>query len=380
MPRKSFISFLLLSGLLVLSGCENDAAKAPQPEALKVVLAEVSQTTIKDQTTFNATLAAKETVEVRAKISGYLTDRLFDEGSQVKEGDILYKLDDRDLKANYDTAKARTASAEATWKNDELTKSRYIPLAAKGAISVQDRDAAIAKAAESLAAFNAAKAQEERAAVNLGYATITAPISGYINRSNVDVGGYVQAGSVLLTTMYRTDPIRAEFSITDREFAQFKKVMMERGGDPRSVVFHLSLNDEQLAYKYPGVMEMADPVLDSKTNTMGVRVEFPNPEHILRPGLFANITGELGPREALIVPEVAVIDRSGGKAVYTVDEKNTLVAVPVEIGKLYGENRVILKGLSAGQKVVVEGLVVAQPGMRVEVVTKEAAPSGSAPK
>jgi membrane fusion protein (multidrug efflux system) len=283
---------------------------------------------------------------------------------------VLYRLDDRDLKAALDSAKAEASSAETTWKNDEVTKTRYLSLTQSGAISKQDRDRVVTKAAESLAAFNSAKAQEEKAAINLGYATITAPITGYISRSSVDVGGYVEAGGTLLTTIYRIDPIRAEFSLTDGELARIRQAMIKLGGAKQTIHLRLTLGDERVPYPYEGTMDMVDPVVDSKTNTIGVRVEFPNPDGMLRPGLYVNVVASLGDREALTVPEVAIVERGGNKTVFMVDANNTLVSVPVVVGKLNGDMRVIEKGLSAGQKVVVEGLVAAQPGMKVEIVDK----------
>ena len=334
-----------------------------------MVVEKVTTTLVPVASTFNATLAAKETVEVRSRISGYITERLFTEGAPVKSGDILYKLDDRDLTATLGTAKANTLKAKTTWENDETTAKRFIPLAEKGAVSVQDRDDAVTKAAESLARYEAAKAQEERAAVDLSYATIASPITGFSTRSLVDVGGYVQNGSVLLTTIYRTDPIRAEFSITDREFAQIRSIVKEHGGDPRGASFRLEMGDQHTPYPHTGVLEMTDPVVDSKTNTIGVRAEFPNPEQLLRPGLFVNVIASLGERERLTVPDMAVFDQGSGKAVYVVDEKNSLVLTPVETGALVGEARIITKGLSAGQQVVTQGLVTARPGMTVAVVS-----------
>jgi len=366
----------------VLSACGSDEKNSVQPEALKVRLAAVSATTVEESSVFGATLAAKETVEVRAKISGYLREQLFTEGALLQEGALLYKLDDRTLAATLATAKAQSTKAEVTWKNAEVTKNRYIPLAATGAVSVQDRDDRVAKADEAQAAYISAKAEEERAAVDLSYASITAPITGYINRSAVDVGAYVSAGSTLLTTMYRMDPIRAEFSITDREFTLFNKFIKETGSNPNALRCLLTLGDDRAPYPHEGVIEMADPVVDRKTNTMGIRAIFPNPDNALRPGMYVNVTSVLGKREVLTVPEAAVVDRSGGKVVFTVDASNLLVAVPVETGAVRDGRRIIMKGLSPGQSVVVEGLVQAQPGMRVEVVgtaAQPASPSG-APK
>ncbi|MDR1038933.1 MAG: efflux RND transporter periplasmic adaptor subunit [Deltaproteobacteria bacterium] len=345
-------------------------------KALRVRLAEAKAVSVEETASFDATLAARETVEVRARVQGYLTERLFAEGALVTKGTILYKLDDRDLKAACETAKADTVKAESTWKNLSAIRDRYIALAAKGAMNIQDRDTAVANAEEALAALNAARAQEEKASISLGYATITAPVTGFVNRSAVEAGALVQESNTLLTTMFRTDLVRAEFSITDREFVRFSTLIRERGGDPKKLVFRLALGDERVPYEHDGVLEMADPVVDSKTNTMGVRVDFPNPDNMLRPGMFAAVTGVLGEREVVTVPEAAVLDRGGGKAVFTVDGDGILVAVPVEIGGLHGEDRIILKGLAEGQRVVVEGLVAAQPGMRAEAVPPSAEASG----
>ena len=375
-------ALLCLLCCCVLSACGSDEKKPVRQEALKVRLAAATVATTEESAVYGATLAAKETVEVRAKVSGYLREQLFTDGALLRESTPLYKLDDRTLAAALNTAKAQAAKAEVTWKNAEVTKDRYVPLAAKGAVSVQDRDDRVAQAAEAHAAYISAKAEEERAAVELSYTSIPAPITGYINRSAVDVGAYVSAGSTLLTTMYRMDPIRAEFSITDREFILFNKFVKETGWDPNALRCRLTLGDDSAPYPHEGVIEMSNPVVDPKTNTMGIRAIFPNPDNVLRPGMYVNITCVLGKWDALSVPEAAVVDLPGGKAVFTVDASDLLVAVPVEVGAVRDGRRIILRGLSPGQNVVVEGLVQAQPGMRVEVVGVAAQPasSGGVPK
>ena len=356
-------------------GCGEEAKS---PGALKVKLAEAVAATINEEAAFDAVLAAKETIEIRAQVRGYLKERLFEEGEQIKQGDLLYKLDDRDLRAGLEAARANTAKAETTWKNDETNKKRYLALAATGAVSLQERDNAVARAAASQAAYETAKAQEDRAAVDLEYAAINAPISGFISRSLVEVGALVESGSTLLATIYRLDPIRAEFSLTDKEFTRFSTIIRERGGNSDDLKFLLYLGDERRLYPHEGVLEMADPVVDPKTNTMGVRAEFHNPEYMVRPGQFVNVVGVLGQREVVTVPDEAVVDvGGGGKAVFIVDENSILVVLPVEAGRRDGDRWVILEGLSAGQKVVVEGLVTAQPGLPVEVVVS--GPTSSAP-
>ncbi len=371
---------VLLSGLplaALLAGCGEEKPAAPAAALPKVVVAEAKMTRVPRQASFNGILAAKETVEVRARVSGYLAERLFEEGAIVTPGQVLYKLDDRDLKAALDTAKANTAKAKANWKNADTTKDRMVTLADKGAVSLQMRDNSVAQADEALAAYQAAQADEEKASINLGYATIISPINGYISRSAVDVGSYVDAGgATLMATIYKIDPIRAEFSITDGEYARMKKALDEPGSPARQpAVFTLELGDDRILYKYPGTLEMDDPVIDSKTNTLGVRAEFPNPDHALRPGMYVNVIATDGEQEVLVVPEVAVVDQTTSKAVYTVDTQNILAVVPVIVGALVGDQRIISQGLTAGQKVVVEGLVTARPGLKVEVMVKELAPA-----
>ncbi|GHV57212.1 hemolysin D [Deltaproteobacteria bacterium] len=370
MPQRLCLILIPIFCALPFYGCDT-AAPPAAPEVLKVRTAESATVSLEEAASFSASLAAKENVEIRAKVNGYLKERLFTEGSMVQEGSVLYTLDDRDLQSACDMAKAAAIKAEAALKNVEAIRDRYVALADKGAVSIQDRDTAVANADEAQAALDSAKAEEARAAVNLGYATITAPVTGWVSRSNLDAGALVQAGTTLLTTVYRMDPIRAEFSITDKEFTRFSGLIRERGGDPKKLVFRLALGDERTPYAHDGVLEMADPVVDGKTNTMGIRAEFPNPDNILRPGLFAVVTGVLGSREAVAVPDAAVVERGGAKAVFTVDENGVLVAVPVETGALRGKDRIILQGLPAGRPVVVEGLVAAQPGMKVEVIKNQ---------
>lgn len=385
-PLRSFARFLTTAALgatvlaLSLTGCGEDKAKEAAPVLPKVVVTEARTVKVPLERLFNSVLAAKETVEVRARVSGYVSARLFDEGAQVKIGTVLYQLDDRDLKAALDTAKANTSKAKANWENEDITRNRMVTLAEKGAVSFQMRDNSVAKADEALAAYQAAQADEEKAAINLGYATITAPTDGYVTRSNVEVGSYVDAGSAtLLTTVYKIDPIRAEFSVTDKDYANFQKAIADQGGKPETLAFTLLLGDAREPYPHPGILEMADPVIDPKTNTMGIRAEFPNPDHLLRPGMYANVLAATGEREALAVPEVALVDQGTSKIVYTLDDQSALVAVPVMVGQPVGDERVITEGLQPGQKVVVEGLVTARPGLKVEALTREPAPAGEKP-
>ncbi len=377
--RPAAIAFLAAVLSFSLIGCGED--KADAPAALpKVVAVEVQTAKVPLSYTFNGVLTAKETVEIRARVSGYLAQRLFEEGSLVQAGTVLYKLDDRDLKAALDTAKANTAKAKASWENEKTTKDRMVALADKGAVSLQMRDNAVAKADEAWAAYQAAQADEEKAAVNLGYATITASTTGYINRSNVEVGSYVDTGgATLMTTIYNIDPIRAEFAVTDEEYARFKKALANWSGQKPTLIFHLTLGDERIPYDQVGTLEMTDPVIDPKTNTLGVRVDFPNPDHRLRPGMYANVIAITGEREVLVVPEEAVLDQANSKSVYVVNEQNTLVAAPVTVGELIDQDLVVTEGLKAGQKVVVEGLVTARPGLKVNVTMRPPAPvSGTA--
>lgn len=370
-----------VAAALFLPGCGEDKPSAAPAALPKVVVAEVRQVQAPREYIFNGVLAAKETVEVRARVSGYVAEKLFEEGSRVAAGQVLYKLDDRDLVAALNTAKANTAKAKAAWENADITRKRMVQLADKGAISQQQRDNAVSKADEALAAYQAAEAEEEKASVNLGYATITASTSGFVSRSNVEVGSNVDAGSAtLMTTVYKVNPIRAEFSVSDKQYSEFRQRAAAQGAEEASkgVEFYLLLGDERNLYKYPGTLEMADPVIDSRTNTLGVRVQFPNPDDLLRPGMFVNVQIKLSDAEALVVPEVALVEQSGGKIVYVLGPNDILETRAVSVGEKIGEDRVITEGLSLGQKVVVEGLVTARAGLKVEPVASSSSASEAA--
>ena len=363
----------------LVTGCGDEKKEAQVAPLSKVVVVEAKMISVPISGTFSGTLTAKETVEVRARVSGYVDKKFFNDGDQLKAGEVMYQLDDRDLKAILDTAKANTAKAKAAWTDADIIKDRMVILGEKGSISLQQKDSAVAKAAEALAAYQAAQAEEEQATVNLGYATIAAPTDGYVSRSNVEVGSVVDAGSAtLLTTIYKIDPIRAEFSVTDTEYSKFMVTAEKGKGQSEHLTFSMVIGTGNPPYAYPGVLEMVDPIINPTTNTMGVRVEFPNPKKLLRPGMFVNITGTVGDGELLSVPNVAVLDQVNAKVVYVVNDKNIMEVVPVTVGELVGSNRVILSGLTAGQRVVVKGLVTARPGAEVEAVL-QAAPAVAAP-
>ncbi|CAK7017682.1 MAG: Multidrug resistance protein MdtE [Desulfovibrio sp.] len=358
-----------LAAFLVLwvSSCQNDPASTAAQSLPKVVVVAATTITTPSSYTFNGTLAASETVEVRPRISGYLAEKKFADGGQVTQGQVLFVLDDRDLKAALKTAKAQTARAKATWVNADTVRNRMSTLVPSGAVSRAEYDQAIATANESKSTYDAALAEEERAAVNLSYATITAPISGYISRSNVEVGGTVEVGSSLpMVTVYNINPLRAEFSVSDREYTQFKWQMAKQG-KPDAVEFRITLSEGRFVYPHPGTLEMADPIINERTKTIGVRVLFPNPGHDLLPGMFVNVTASAGEAETVVVPEVAVFDQVANKAVYTVDKDDVLRLKQVTLGRLLGEQREILSGLKPGELVVTEGLVNAMDGLKAQV-------------
>ena len=363
---------ILMLGL-PLAGCGDDSKETAAPDNLKVTAAEAKAVKIPRTASFNGALAAREMVEVRARVSGYLAEKLFEEGAVVHAGQVLYKLDDRDLRAALDAAQVTTAKAKAAWESEDAARKRMVALADKGAISLQRRDDAVARAEEALTVYQAAQAEEEKAAVNLGYAAIAAPTAGLVSRSNVEVGGNVDADSAtLLTTIYSIDPIRVEFSVTEGEYARMRQVIKENRGRPEAMIFTLLSGDDKVPYRHSGVLEMADPVIDPKTNTVAVRVDFPNPDQVLRPGMRVNLEAVMDVFEAVTVPEAAVMDQAGAKAVYAIDDQDQVVSTPVKTGQAAGGDRIILEGLAPGRKVIVGGMDKVRPGLTVEVAVDEA--------
>jgi membrane fusion protein (multidrug efflux system) len=421
--RRLLDSCLVGAALLVaFTACDRGDAKASkQAEAPipTVLVVEVPQRTVQVSADFVARTEAVPTVEIRARISGMLEQVRFREGSEVKKDQVLFVIQQDEYKAALQSARAQLAKAEAdlTRAKDtsvvehyraqldqakaELGKNRadvarYRPLVKEQAIPQQDLDTALSReeaaragvqAAEaalrdsvlaqrtaiqlSEAAVESGKASVTQADLNLKYTTIDSPISGIISKLSVDVGNLVGRGEpTLLATVSAINPIYADFAITEADYLRMVKKIpgLARGEVPkdRAPALDLVLADGTV-FPQKGRPVFVDRAIDQKTGTIQVRAEFPNPQALLRPGQFGRVravTEEVP--NAVLVPQVAVQELQGAKNVLVVGEGDKVALRTVTLREPYQQFYIVSAGLKAGERVIVEGIQKARPGMQVK--------------
>lgn len=368
----NFPALFLVASLLAVTAC---GGNAPPPNAPpKVTVATPLVRKITDWDEYTGRLAAVDTVEIRARVSGYLKSVQFQDGALVKRGDLLFVIDPRPYQAALDEARADLTRSRVRLELAVNDLDRARRLFASRAISEEELDARTKEKREADAALEAAQAAEKASALNLEFATIKAPISGRIGRKLVTVGNLVSSegnNATLLTTLVSVDPIHVYFTADERAFLRYTR-LAEQGIRPssRNVAnpVRLQLADEQ-GFPHVGVMDFVDNQVDETTGTMQGRAIFPNPSGDLTPGLFGRIQllGE-GPYEALVVPDQAIGTDQAQRLVYVVGDDNVVTPRPVVLGRPLGALRVVRSGLKPTDRVVINGIQKVRPGSPVTPV------------
>lgn len=332
---------------------------------------------------------ATRVAQVRARVAGIVQKREFREGSDIRAGEVLYRIDPAPFKAAFDSAQAALAKAEANLAQATLKTQRYKPLVETNAISKQEYDDAVTAQKQTAADVAAARAAQETARLNLGYATVTAPISGRIGRAQVTEGALVGQGEATqLATIQQLDPIYVTLTQSSAELLRLKRAMENGqlksvGRDQANITL---MTDDGRAYPHPGKLLFSDVSVDESTGAISLRATFPNPDRFLLPGMYARARVEQAVDEqALTVPQQAVTHTPDGAAVMVVGTDGKVAAQPVKTGAVAQGNKwVITQGLKAGDKVIVEGLQKAKPGAVVKPMPWKAptakAEAQSAPK
>ena len=356
-------------GLLILISCGGKAPSAPPSPEVGVVVVEPQ--TLENIIEVPGRVQAVRRAEVRARVDGIVERRLYDEGSDVKAGQKLFQIDPRELRAEVSAVEATLARAEATAANAVQDVERYQGLVADQAISKQEYDAALARLRTAQADVAQTRAQLEGARLSLEHTDVTAPIGGRAGRAQVTEGALVSASAAtLLTTIEQLDPIYVNFSQSSSDLLSIRSEIAQgaiKAPELGRVVVTLVL-ENGAGYAQVGHLDFLDLSIDQATGTAAVRAEFPNPQQTLLPGQFVRARIEAGVRpKAFLIPQRAVQVGKDGPSVMIVNDSNVVAARKIEVGQLQGGSWVVLDGLEAGDRVVVDGLQKIQPGSPVRV-------------
>jgi membrane fusion protein (multidrug efflux system) len=359
-------------------GCTEPPPAAPPPPP-EVLVADVIQRDVPVYLELVGQTLGFQDVEIRARVEGYLTNMSFQEGSLVRKGDLLYEIDRLPLEAIVAQAKADQATAEARLAKANNDVARYRPLVAKQAVSQRELDDAVAEQDAAKSQVDAAKANVDKATLDLSYTRITAPISGLIGATLVKSGNLVGRGeSTLLTTISQIDPALFRVGVTEADYLRIARRNIDSGrpGGPQSGI-RLTLADGTV-YPHTGKVSVVDRAVDPTTGTLGIQVLFPNPEQLLRPGQYGRVRALLDNKPgALLVQQRAVQELQNLYSVAVVDSSGKVAFKNVKVGPRVDSLWVIEEGLTASDKVVVEGLQRIQDGM---TVTAKPAPPIAVPE
>jgi membrane fusion protein (multidrug efflux system) len=373
---------LALAAAMLLGACRGGDKQAGPPPGGP---AEVGVVTLAPQSVnlsmeLPGRTAAYRIAEVRPQVSGIILKRHFEEGSEVKAGQLLYKIDPAVYKAAYDSACAALARAEASENSARLKAERYRKLVERKAVSDQDQVETEAAWKQTVAEIAAAKAAVDSAHINLAYTDVKAPISGRIGMSQVTEGALVTAQQpTALATIQQLDPMYIDVSQSSVEVLRLKKevesgqMQVDTEGKARVSV----LLEDGSVYAHPGKLEFADVTVAVSTGTVTLRVLAANPDHVLLPGMFVRARLERGQRpDAILAPQVAVTRDMKGIAQALVVNKESVVELrQLVTGQMIGEGIVIESGLQAGDRVIVAGRQKVRPGARVKAVEAKSAPA-----
>ncbi len=373
MSSKSFIFFVALLGSAVLTGCAKKPAPPAAPAAVEVGVVTVTASPVTLTRELPGRTSAFRVAEVRARVNGIVQKRLFDEGSDVKAGQPLYEIDPAPYQAALDSARASLARAQANATSIRLQEERSRQLVGALAISQQEYDNALASLQAAEADIAAAKAAVQSAEIDLGYTTVTSPISGRIGRAEVTEGAYVQAATAtLLATVQQLDPLYVDLTQSSTEVLQLRRALAEgrltatATGDAKVAL----LFDNGSPYAEEGSLEFSDVTVNASTNSITLRAIFPNPRGELLPGMFVRARLDEGSTPAaLLVPQLGVTRNTRGQPTALVVGADGKVELRVlTVDRAIGNQWLVADGLKDGDRVIVQNLQRIGPGVTVTAV------------
>jgi membrane fusion protein (multidrug efflux system) len=375
---KSWVTIICCA--VLATACSEPAAPTQAPREVKVIEIQPRDTPVTFE--YVGRTASSQQVEVRSRVDGFLDNRLYTEGSIVKKGDVMFKMDAKPFQTQLAAARAALAEQQARLQVNAANLKRVKPLAAANAVSKKELDDAQGRVNSAAAAVEMAKADVDTAELNLGYTTIYAPVTGASSYARIQNGAYVNAMNSLLTYVAQLDPIWVDFNISENDMLKARS-MKTKGviKMPENGAFdvEIKLADDSL-YPQSGHIFFSDANYSTETGTFLIRASFDNQEQQLRPGQFVRVLlkGAIQPN-AILVPQKAVSQGAKGFFVWTIDKDNKAQIRNVQVGDWQEANWFILDGLSAGDRVVTDGFVHLSANAPVTIIADSAAGSPEPP-
>lgn len=387
MKGKQLILIILIAVLLVIGVYvyfqkgRSQQAGAPGQGPMPMPVAHGVRQEVVNYNEFTGNLAAVESVDVRARVQGFLRRIAFTDGAFVKKGDLLFEIEPETYQADRDRALGTLKSAESNLIRAQQDYERIMEAVQSNAVSKQDASAAKAEYAMAEAVALSAKAAMAQAELNLSYTQICSPIDGKISRRYVDVGNLVGAADkTLLANIVQIDPLYVYFYVSESEYLNYKQSLRENmAEEPNKLPVYISLANKE-AYDHQGRLDYMDNRVDTGTGTIQIRGRIPNPQSRLYPGMFVKVRVPVkAVPNALLIPEKAIMTDLGGKYVLVMGENNILQRRDIKLGATLGKMRVVNEGLNGDEMFIVGGFAMARPGMPITPMTADGPPPGMMP-
>lgn len=351
--RAAAVAVAVAVSAAAFSGCGGEKQAAPQATLVRSMQVIKRDTPlVYDYTGF---VQAQQEMELKAQVSGQITGKYFNGGETVQQGQVLYTIDPRTYRANLLQAEANLANARAALANASVDAERYTKLYEQSAVSKQVLDNAIMARDQAQASVNAQEALLENAQIDMSETSVTAPFTGRIDTTALEVGNYVTDGQTTMATISNTDPVFVEFSIAEPEYLKLANAAVERGEAAPLENLSIVLADGS-TYQLPGRITEVNRALSNNTGTLTVKALFENPNRVLLPGMFAHVQATAGTRDnAILIPQRAVTEMMYKKFVYVIGADNTVEMREVTLGPRVGRLWMVESGLNGDETLVVEG-------------------------
>lgn len=363
----------------LLAGCgESNTYVAPPPPKVTVATPQKKPITRFLETTGN--VAAVNSADLVARVSGFVEAIKYEDGAPVKKGQVLFVIEQKPYELKVQQAKAAEDNARASLTSAQAAYQRQADLVPSGSASKAALDNALGTRDSAQAALDQASASAKLAENDFAYTQVTAPFDGTVTARKVSIGAFVSGAGNPLASIVSNDPIYVNFTIGEQESIRIRAMIAERGMTPeqlRKVPVEVSLQTES-GFPHKGTLDYAAPTVDPSTGTQAGRAILENPKHVLLPGLFVRVRIPLGPpQEDLLVPDTALGTDQAGRYLLVVNKDNVVEQRRVELGPLDGTLQVIDKGIAADDRIIVNGMLRAVPGQKVDPQAASAPPKSS---